>query len=1068
MKQKDYYLLVIKITAICLVFFAPFGHCLDPSEPTDSVNKNELADKEKGLKKDVRKFQVIKKSGNYGYNQVQDFKGWRQPWEEDGNLKRDSERFAGTVEEEPHGFKRFIENPEKYDSTHVDSKRFLVIEEDGNGHLDSKRFIKLSEIDDKPNEDSEKFSDTEDDLHRNSKRFLESSETDDNLPEDSKRFSEVEGESGNLRHDSKRFLQSPEEDYQYDNDKESTRSVQDRRIDGPKRFPEINNVNNEIDEGFKRSQKEFDTPEAHPTHSTLERPKRTLNPAVDKKEQLEKVTIEVERLFDSLNKRRSEIEDTNKNRDNENEITVVIENDDEDDHDDKISSKKSDIPGENGSGFSIILDNTNGNEDLSVPKSTADDFSKMSRSYEQMNARFQTFLSEEKNRITRVNPAVSSQSHRSEESSKQYRATIPTPSKPTRKSSTAPRNTIEANIEKLKKLRERLQKESAAIDSEADASVKEIRSKMIENRTTSSPSNLESDKVDMTRATRREKIFEAESKSRTGVKGNLTKQKISNRDKGERKSGFDSSETEQRSRGTESSIKSRTQPTNKRFSSTHEITLRTGRRYYPTHTINAATKAASRAASNHTSEGTKRPGSRVIFPRKASAMIEYLNKDPLESWFYKFQSLAALGLNSTMLRNGLVNAGSIDRLKNVMVRALKGDDITLSVVGGSISAGGGLYKDEGNIGGLYYKGVVDWWNKVITPLTGSEMKVNNIAIGSIGTDYFSYCLRSHISNESDIIIWELSGNDYNRYLKTPTKGAKPLERLTRMALQIPSDPAILFVNFFKGVDYKKTRKNCPNFEDQGEDIIAHYYKIPSLSWRAMVCESLIEQSPMFTLKTLFCKDQYHPSLLAHAQTALLLILHLRHVMRSVLQYASSHDGFLPNFASFYTLPAPLFVGLEHPVPLCWTLISPDFKESLTNNLEVKILSQNGFKIEYATNFPIRFDRVICWKAEKVGAVMKTQITLPEEAQRKNGPVDERIKDMKFEIAITTHTRFGGSAEVWLDQRSGQPIVIQEGRPNDTGKRTQVDVITQNAEPGVHTLNFKVITSGFCLASIMVS
>ena len=874
-----------------------------------------------------------------------------------------------------------------------------------------------------------------------------------NPPEDSKGNPETVKANYIPRHDSKILLDSPF--------RGNSRFVSGSKNPWIERDSNVLHERDQIYDDSVGSLTEVDSAGVHPTHSTMERPKRAVNP--DNK--LEQVTIEVERLFDSFNKRRSEIEHPRKTNENQNEITVVIENDGEDDSEEQAlsASKRSEVPDKNGPGFAIILDNTNGNEVSSTPQNTAEDFTKMSRSYDAMKEKFEMFLSEEKNSIPRNSLPISRKSHGTEGAVKQTRMIMSTnPMKPTERHLNIVRSTIEADIEKLKKLRERLQRESAAIDGQEDVRLKELRSK------TSDRAILPNVKNEIARETRREKISGERMNSEFVTDSNLTKTESLHSSDDGRKSKLDSSDFSEKDsrKATGRPNESKSTVVAKGEGVSHGISLRTSRRYYPTHTATTAAKAASQVASNVTRSSIKQP-KRVIYPRKASAMIEYLNKDPLESWFYKFQSLSALGLNSTMLRNGLVNPGSIDRLKNVMVRALKGDDITLSVVGGSISAGGGLYKDEGNIGGLYYKGVVDWWNKVITPLTGSEMKVNNIAIGSIGTDYFSYCLRSHISNDSDIIIWELSGNDYNRYLKTSTKGAKPLERFTRMALQVPSDPAIIFVNFFKGVDYKKSKKNCPNFEDQGEDIIAHYYKIPSLSWRAMVCESLIEQSPLFTLNSLFCKDQYHPSLLGHAQTSLLLILHLRHVMRSVLQYASSHDGILPDFNSFYTLPAPLFVGLEHPVPLCWTLISPDFKESLNNNLGVKILTQNGFKIEYATNFPIRFDRVICWRAEVAGALMKMQITLPE-AGNKDGPIDEPAKDIAFEIAITTHTRFGGSAEVWLDQRPGEPMLIKEGRPNDTGKRTQVDVLTQNAEPGVHTLNLKAITSGFCLASIMVS
>lgn len=830
-----------------------------------------------------------------------------------------------------------------------------------------------------------------------------------------------------------------------------------------------------------------------PTKSAVARPKPASKgqQGTTKNEKLQKVEIEVERLFDSFSKRRSEIERPEDS--NGDEMTVVIENDGETgDDDDSSRDQRDNLPNASEQpGFAIVLDNTDENSNIATPKNTADDFAKMSLEYDRMSKRFERYLMEEKSHIPRQSSPTVSLRH-SAPSIKRETTSHSTPAKATQaqRRHDVPRSTVEANIENLKRVRENLQHQSEALDAAEQGDVKEDRSSI----------SRDGAKVDQTKlpyanpapTAKRDKMQnKSENTSRNGARpldqnGAAGGAKESSRvntgeeetDKavgGNQKDGKGvigiskgMSDHPTGRAGEEDGIKrgrsnvNQNQPTKDDRKYHPTFTLRNSKTYHASTMPATARNTAS--SSNKTAEdGKKQSGDRVVHPRKAGAMIEYLNKDPLESWFYKYQSLQALGLNSTMLRNGLVNAGSIDRLKNAMERALKGEDITLSIVGGSISAGGGLYKDEGSIAGLYYKGVVDWWNKVITPLTGSEMKVNNVAIGSIGTDYFSFCLRSHVWNDSNIIIWELSGNDYNRYLKTPTKGAKPLERLSRMALQLPRDPAIIYVNFFKGVDYKKAKKNCPNFEDQGEDIIAHYYKIPSLSWRAMVCESLIDQNPLFTLKTLFCKDQYHPSLLAHAQMALLLILHLRHVMRSVLQYANAHDGFLPNFASFYNLPAPLFVGLETPSPLCWTLITPDFKESISNTLGVKVLDENGFKLEYATNFPIRFDRVICWKAEKVGGLMKIQIALPEATNTKQ----QRTK-LKYEIAITTHTRFGGKAEVWLDQRPDNPMIIQEGRPNDTGKRTQVDQITQSAEPGVHTLNFKAIKEGFCLASIMIS
>lgn len=826
-----------------------------------------------------------------------------------------------------------------------------------------------------------------------------------------------------------------------------------------------------------------DRREARPTsksHIELHKTAPRTNTASSKN--LEKVSIEVQRLFSSFDHKRSQIDQpVTAGQKSEDEMTVVIENDGDDDPEEELREERDNQPRPDQAGFAIILDNTDISNKTAASAASSnikvDDFSKLSHSYEIMNRRFEQYLSEEKQHVpTRNNPvSVSPKTTKKELDGKRSKTTPPpTPTLSPAQRPTIAGNSLASNIQNLKRLRERLQLQNEAIDDSIRGDEKSEKersniSKLNEDDRKGNkqqPTKLSLSSPSAKNEAARKKNRPTEKLKKHGGTDKNIDDKHEEADHDAIAKGIEASNSSQPNSPTlkrvhlteaaASGLTSTPDRSNNNHNNNNNNVDESPRHAQGNQSVNNAENAAN---ANPTDE-------KIVHPRKAQAMLEYLNKDPLEAWIYNFANLKELGLNSTMLRNGLVNAGSIDRLKSAMGRALKGEDITLSIIGGSISAGGGLYKDEESISGLYYKGLVDWWTKSITPLTGSAMKVNNIAIGSIGTDYFSFCLKSHILNETNIILWELSGNDYNRYLKQPTKGAKPLERLTRMALMLPRNPAVLFINFFKGVDFKKSKKNCPNFEDQGEDIVAHYYKVPSLSWRAMVCEPLIEDEKLFTLGMLFSKDQNHPSLRAHAQMALLLILHLRHVMRSVLQWASTHNGFLPDFLQLYTIPPPLFLGLEFPTPLCWTLITPDFKESIYNTLDVRVLDENGFKLEYATNFPIRFDRVICWKAESVGATMKLQFSIPDNLNQ-DLTVNEDRRTTRAEVAITTHTRFGGSAEIWLDLNTDNPIVLKEGRENDTGKRTQVDVIAKNIEPGVHTLNLKAVTKGFCLTSIMV-
>jgi len=52
-----------------------------------------------------------------------------------------------------------------------------------------------------------------------------------------------------------------------------------------------------------------------------------------------------------------------------------------------------------------------------------------------------------------------------------------------------------------------------------------------------------------------------------------------------------------------------------------------------------------------------------------------------------------------------------NRLKNVILRALNGDDVNVPIMGGSISAGGGLTLDKEDLRGIYYRVFSDWWRR---------------------------------------------------------------------------------------------------------------------------------------------------------------------------------------------------------------------------------------------------------------------------------------------------------------------------------------------------------------------
>ena len=142
------------------------------------------------------------------------------------------------------------------------------------------------------------------------------------------------------------------------------------------------------------------------------------------------------------------------------------------------------------------------------------------------------------------------------------------------------------------------------------------------------------------------------------------------------------------------------------------------------------------------------------------------------------------------LMSRAIQAGSPARVKNVLKKALRGEDINLLVIGGSQSAGGKLGLDENSLDGLYFKVFAKWWNNTFGTATKSFVREIQLAIGSTGSPFFAFCYKTFIAKgeKIDIALIEISQNDQS------FQTAKPLDQLTRQVLVYPSAPAVLSVD----------------------------------------------------------------------------------------------------------------------------------------------------------------------------------------------------------------------------------------------------------------------------------
>lgn len=449
-------------------------------------------------------------------------------------------------------------------------------------------------------------------------------------------------------------------------------------------------------------------------------------------------------------------------------------------------------------------------------------------------------------------------------------------------------------------------------------------------------------------------------------------------------------------------------------------------------------------------------------------LIASLAEDPFDKWIYHQKSFDELGITPSLVKAGIVNLGSSKPMQRAVRNAVLGKNIRMLVVGGSISAGGGLWEDRGNIDGVYHRALAHWWERTVTPITKSKIEVNNVAIGGTDSEYFSYCINNFLESSPDIVLWELSANDYNRFNERNFDPSKPLEQLTRIILQLPSHPALIYVNFFRGDKQNfELGEKCPDSEETEVDILSRYYDIPSLSWRRMVCNLITKRT--FVNQELFGDDGYHPNLLGHAQVAMLLMMYVKGVFESVLaddldkikkfDILNESDA---DFEDVFQLKIPAFKDPLNPKPSCWTLITPDYRKVFRNTLnEVNVLRGEGFELRNVTAWDVRTDRIQCLFAVKPGAILDLSLDVPVLDDDRNLPLaDAQTRT----LAIAIHNKFGGAADVQLDELPSKTSVAY-----GTGKlrQTKVHIVSEDVRPGVHNLRFHSLSPGFCLTSIMV-
>eukprot|EP00794_Sanderia_malayensis_P005657 gene5657-6353_t len=446
-----------------------------------------------------------------------------------------------------------------------------------------------------------------------------------------------------------------------------------------------------------------------------------------------------------------------------------------------------------------------------------------------------------------------------------------------------------------------------------------------------------------------------------------------------------------------------------------------------------------------------------------------LEENPLLGWLDRdsYRSLEDLGFSKRSLSYKEVNRSLLfvnphpTRMKTLVYKALKGNNINMAVLGGSISAGATLYKSK-NYDKIYFKVFADWWNKMIGSITKSNITYKSYAIGATGSDFFAYCLKNYVSpNDTDLIIWELAANDYHRFDNRDVPPTMPLELLMRNMLRLKSSPAIIGANFFRGQDFIK-EGGCNNLEGDGADYILRYYDVPAVSWSKLICRKLIA-SGSEGFRKVFASDDSHPNVLGHAQIGFLLIEYFRRLFKDVIleliipgeaTLVPSNQVFLPTEEISSVLKPTLYVksALVAPSPLCYTFNVASDGEMPKNSMKIRVIRNDGYAIAVAHGFLVRKDKTRGLRTKAQGHELHLLIDVPVQ-------LGENLSD--WMVLVGTYSNLGG-AVFFLNGQLSRVIETQKYAYGSI-----VAAVATHVPPGKHLMVIKSLSKGFFLSSLML-
>ncbi len=219
-----------------------------------------------------------------------------------------------------------------------------------------------------------------------------------------------------------------------------------------------------------------------------------------------------------------------------------------------------------------------------------------------------------------------------------------------------------------------------------------------------------------------------------------------------------------------------------------------------------------------------------------------------------------LKLTKEVLERSIVDYGNMSRLANVIRKAVRGEDVTIGVIGGSITDGTGASSSSNK----YAEKFRSWWQSTFKD---SKLTFINAGIGATDSIVGVHRADSNLLDKNpDLVIIEFAVNDIGIDSELVKRS---YESLVRKTLKKSNNPAVISLFTF----------NQDNQSMQAEhSYIAKHYGVPAISYRDAMWPAGGEKVYNWSE---IAGDNVHPNNTGHAVISELLIYYVNTVRAQI-------------------------------------------------------------------------------------------------------------------------------------------------------------------------------------------